>query len=483
MATLFRDSRTGRWVIQYRDPATGKRPKVHTRTQDRRVALQVKARVEADVARRQTGVVDSREEGFVHADRVPVGEHVVAYLAWCEAGGQDAQHRATKRLHLERCAKFLRASRLSDITPDGVSRFLRALRIETARAGASAQQAGGSAKKARTSKPASARTVNAHRQDLVAFTAWCVKTGRLRDNPLSVVPRANERTDRRRERRAFTAEELGSLLAMVRKQDQEKTRGRPRASRYLVYLSAVLTGLRRGELQRLEWRDLDLEAATLRVRADISKAGREDILPLHPRLAAELRSARPECVLPRARVFWTMPSARTFKLDLKRAGIDREDEEGRVVDFHSLRGTLATELARIGTAPQIAMRILRHAKVDTTLKHYTHLRVEDAARALARITEPESTGTGDAGTMTGTDGPEEARVHSAVHSGAPPMRDGAERCAASVRRPSIAGADESADAVVSCASLRDDARSRMVGDAGLEPATPSLSSWCSSQLS
>jgi integrase len=57
-----------------------------------------------------------------------------------------------------------------------------------------------------------ARTRNTYRIALVAFGNWCMREARLLNNPFAGLPRANEATDRRRERRALTLAEIGKQL-------------------------------------------------------------------------------------------------------------------------------------------------------------------------------------------------------------------------------------------------------------------------------
>ncbi|MCP3981429.1 MAG: tyrosine-type recombinase/integrase [bacterium] len=238
-----------------------------------------------------------------------------------------------------------------------------------------------------------ARTVNFRRQIANAFMNWCVRHRRIKSNPLSAVPRLDETRDRRRVRRPLTDEELERLLAVA------EERGRK-----AWYLCAALAGLRRGDLVRLRWADVDLKAATITLTH--GKAKRVDVLPLHPDLAHELEKIRPEAVEPTAPVFPTAVTTRTQQRDFLRAGLAREevvkdengepvmvgkgtkrsplrpktrivtdDAEGRVIDLHALRTTLATQLARQGVAPQIAQQIMRHGDYRTTLEHYTKLDV------------------------------------------------------------------------------------------------------------
>jgi hypothetical protein len=60
-----------------------------------------------------------------------------------------------------------------------------------------------------------------------------------------------------------------------------------------------------------------------------------------------------------------------FQTDLKRANVAYINSKGQRVDFHSLRYTLATNLALAGTPPRAAMEIMRHSDMRLTTKTYT----------------------------------------------------------------------------------------------------------------
>ena len=133
---------------------------------------------------------------------------------------------------------------------------------------------------------------------------------------------------------------------------------------------------------------------------------------MHPQLAAELKQRRDESkALPKARVFPETVTDLTRQKDFLEAGLAREeivtdtdgnpimtgkrkprpktrivteDEEGRVIDLHAMRTTLGTNLARVGIAPQLAQKIMRHGDYKTTLKHYTVLGVADTTNAIKR---------------------------------------------------------------------------------------------------
>jgi len=246
-----------------------------------------------------------------------------------------------------------------------------------------------------------ARSVNFARQIAVAFYGWCVRTGRAESNPLRVVPKQDEARDRRRVRRPLTDDEMTRLLSVARERGRDSW-----------YLAAALAGLRKGDMQRLTWGDVNFADSTVTIRN--GKAKRLDVIPMHPQLAEALRrrlAAFP--ALPKARVWSDTVGDLTRLKDFLRAGIARrvdvldaegkpvkigtgkrervktrivvEDDEGRVIDLHALRTTLGTQLARAGVTPQVAQRIMRHSDYRTTLKHYTVLGLTDTAAAMDRL--------------------------------------------------------------------------------------------------
>ena len=69
---------------------------------------------------------------------------------------------------------------------------------------------------------------------------------------------------------------------------------RPRSTA-TIFLTAAFTGLRRGELLGLRWRDVDFDASTIRVRASYAagklttpKSGKVRAVPMAPDVATAL---------------------------------------------------------------------------------------------------------------------------------------------------------------------------------------------------
>ena len=150
---------------------------------------------------------------------------------------------------------------------------------------------------------------------------------------------------------------------------------------------------------------------------------------------------------------YKIPRSRALQRDLEALGIAFRNEFGKM-DFHSLRHSCATMLARYGVAPNVAQQILRHHDVRLTLATYTHTNGEAISSELTKV--PRQL---DICTTHYT-----PHVVSEGHSAA---LDGKSNVAVETAQP--------ADSAVFSLDLsaRDTARQKgkMVGVTGFEPAT------------
>lgn len=359
MASVFQRGGKGRFYVAYFDH-TGKRRTIRTKYRVKKDAQTYAAQLERDVENIRRGLLDPKDVELAKHARRPLQEHFKEFLAHLEHDCDSVDHVKIRRSQLNRLADAIGAKCLADVLdPNAIDRYL--------------QQRAGAGK--------SAATINRDLAAVVAFVNWCVARGRCRSNPLKIIGKLNEDVDRRRERRALTPDELDALLAVARERDALNS-GRY-APRFPVYLTAALTGLRRRELTALEWSDVDLQARTITIPAAKGKAKRADVIPLHRQVVETLRAIRP--ANGRGRVFATIPRIKTVYADLKRAGIDKQDADGRWVDLHALRTTLGTVLARSEVSPAEAQRLMRHGDYRTTLKHYTRLTLRDDSAAIDRL--------------------------------------------------------------------------------------------------
>jgi integrase len=355
MGLVYRrkSARTGKplrnYSIDYFDH-TGKRIVESARTSDKRIAERILKQKESEVALIRAGAVDLLQERFKQEATKLASDHLDDYLEACK-DKQAAHGLKQKRRHLAWLLDATGAVHLSDILPDVLDARLGGL----------------------SEKGMSARSINLKLECANAFLNWCVRNGRLRHNPLKIVPRRNEVLGRVRERRALSRDECRRLLAVAREQAQTV---RGAKLRPLWYLLALRAGLRRGDLERLTWGAVDLDRGTLTIRGGKVKR-RIDVLPLSRDLREEFRQVWPTAALPSARVFPQPVSNETRKRDFVRAGIELVNDRDEHADLHALRVTFGTELALSGTPPAIHQKLMRHCTIELTMRYYTKLGIDD----------------------------------------------------------------------------------------------------------
>ncbi|MGA7088497.1 MAG: site-specific integrase [Candidatus Dormiibacterota bacterium] len=164
-----------------------------------------------------------------------------------------------------------------------------------------------------------------------------------------------------------------------------------------LYVLAVTTGMRQGELLALRWLDIDFDRGTLTVNGTLHRVGggwsigepktarsrRLVVLPHVARIALqrhrvaqlEARLKAGICWRENGLVFTTAIGTplhpgnvlrRSYRPMLERAGI-------RTVRFHDLRHTSATLLLGQGVHPKIVSEMLGHSTVGITLDLYSHV--------------------------------------------------------------------------------------------------------------
>lgn len=156
-----------------------------------------------------------------------------------------------------------------------------------------------------------------------------------------------------------------------------------------LYVLAVGTGLRQGELLGLAWEDVDLDAGMVSVRRELVRRDRRYVrdelkthgsrraVPLAPSVVAALQAHRQRVIeagfVPTATgpVFTNLTGGplngswltHHFYRQLDRAGIPR-------LPFHNLRTTYSSRLFEAGVADLDIARLLGHSRTHTARKHY-----------------------------------------------------------------------------------------------------------------
>jgi integrase len=208
----------------------------------------------------------------------------------------------------------------------------------------------------------------------------------LTSNPVREVEKLRERYDATR----FDFYSPEEVWALVRAAASEQDG--------VIYLTAAFTGLRRGELVALRWRDVDFERSSIRVSGSYAngklttpKSGHGRVVPTVPEVAAALSrlSERASSTGDAALVF---PGGVAEYLDgsaLRRRFIAAcARAELRPIRFHDLRHTFGTLAVRGAESIVELQAWLGHAEVRTTMR-YTHYREQaGAAERLAVAFRP-----------------------------------------------------------------------------------------------
>jgi len=265
-----------------------------------------------------SGVLTHEEDTISSHAEAAISGLVTDYLRHLTLASFAPGHIAHVAQHLSRLNEDCGFVRLADLSADRLEKWLGVRRDEGM----------------------GARTRNTYRAAIHSFCEWCVRNGRLNANAFSRVPSADEKSDRRHQRRALTEGESARLLkaarlrplaergrtvqktspgplqrkrsnwrlAPITPETLEEAAQRGRAAlagnpnelrclerlgweRALIYKTLLLTGLRIGELAsiRLSHVDLQAEHAFIELKAADEKNRRGSIIHIRADLATELR--------------------------------------------------------------------------------------------------------------------------------------------------------------------------------------------------
>jgi integrase len=237
-----------------------------------------------------------------------------------------------------------------------------------------------------------------------AFCRWLCDNYRMPEDPLrGVKVQVVKKHHQVYKRRPLTIEQFEKLIDTTHK--SPKTReGLTGPERAVMYELAAYSGQRRGTLLHMLHTDFDVidGVPVLRTNPSWHKSEKEILIPMRseflPRLNGFLAS-RPQG----QPIFGARPrmkTARMIQQDLADAGLisitkrivnhtllveQAPDSRGFIVDFHSLRGTCATLLARAGVPMKVVQEILGHSDINLTANIYTSVALGDKVKAVESI--------------------------------------------------------------------------------------------------
>ena len=177
-----------------------------------------------------------------------------------------------------------------------------------------------------------------------------------------------------------------------------------------IFLTAAFTGLRRGELIALRWRDVDFSGSAVRVRTSYAggalttpKSGKVRSVPLAPEVAQalarlgkrELFSGEDDLVFVGEAGGFLDGSAlrRRYKDALKRAAL-------RPLRFHDLRHTFGTRMIAKADIRRV-QEWMGHADIQTTMRYLHYAPREEDARLVAEAFRVEGAPSPGAGAPRG----------------------------------------------------------------------------------
>ncbi len=220
-------------------------------------------------------------------------------------------------------------------------------------------------------KPYAPATINRYAATISALFSWCIKR-RLSPKGWEHPCKGIERKPENNEVIRFLSDnEREALLSACKESVWPKL--------YLFVLLALTTGARRGELERLNWSDINFERQE--ATAGFTKNGDRKILPLLPVVISELqkfKSTSSSLIFASVRcphqAYNHVPA---WKKALKKAKITK-------FRLHDLRHTCASYLAQDGATLLEIADVLGHRQLSVT-KRYSHLTTNHKKELITRV--------------------------------------------------------------------------------------------------
>ena len=201
----------------------------------------------------------------------------------------------------------------------------------------------------------------------VVFNYAC-RQYNLISNPVQLIP--SKREDNHRVRYLSTLER-NRLLRACGMANWPKL--------YLLVLTAVTTGARRGELLSLRWNDIDFERQTAYVQT--TKSGQPKVLPLTDNVIKELTKFRQQDISLIFNSEIKPDKAFCFNKQWKKALTLAEVDNFR---FHDLRHTTASYLAMSGASLLEIADVLGHKQISVT-QRYAHLCIDHKEKLINSV--------------------------------------------------------------------------------------------------
>jgi len=232
----------------------------------------------------------------------------------------------------------------------------------------------------RTRKGARARTINIEVDGIKRMLNLAVELGFLKENQIRKLRSLKE--DDKKPVRYLTNQEVMNLLDAAP------------SDLYPAFFAFIYTGMRKAELENLQWSDVDLKRKRIYIRRKdnwLPKTGEREI-PIGEKLTAVLTKLRRRNMTSFASdyVFGVKNSGHSHNR-LRRELIKAADKAGidGLTKLHTLRHTFASHLVMKGVDLPTVMKLLGHSDIQTTMI-YAHLAADHLTDAVNKLEFQES---------------------------------------------------------------------------------------------
>ena len=229
----------------------------------------------------------------------------------------------------------------------------------------------------------SSSTVHSIRVTLAKVLRTAVECGYLEHNPAHGIQIGDRET--KKERRFLAPAQIQELLTRL----SEPCR--------TIVVTAVLTGMRIGEILALRWSRLDFMRGNIEVSETYSDGkfgtpktrSSRRVIPMSSALRGAFEIHRAGCMrtMPQDLVFCTTKGTPLSPKNLYNRALAPACDEAKLprVSWHSFRHGNATLLGEVGESIKTAQAILGHSDIETTLNTYMHAIPDSQRRAVDRV--------------------------------------------------------------------------------------------------
>jgi len=230
-------------------------------------------------------------------------------------------------------------------------------------------------------------TKNRYLNIMSTFCSWLVMRDVIRDNPLRKAEKLNEH--KTAEKGVLTPEQFTTLITSTEQLDIPRD-GTQAIDRAMFYLLAGNTGLRRSELLRIYWKQVNFKESMIYMPPEQTKNKVEAVIPLNAAMVEALRIYDKKTdSKQKIRLFDNLSihirTAELLKADLEAASLPTEDWVGNKIVFHSLRNSFITFLANRNIPAKIIQALARHSNPELTMNIYARAYDSSIKDALDKL--------------------------------------------------------------------------------------------------